>query len=79
MYDKLVAKVNSIDTSVSKTQYDSNKSDLKKKIPVTGGLVKKMDYDAKITEIEKKILSISGLSTNAALTTVENEKLISVV
>ena len=74
-YDKLVAKVNSIDTSgfVLKTKYDTDKSELENKIPDTSGLVKKTDYNAKITEIEGKIPSISGLATNAALTTVENK------
>ena len=72
---KLVAKVNSIDTSafVLKTKYDTDKSELENKIPDTSGLVKKTDYNAKITEIEGKIPSISGLATNAALTTVENK------
>ena len=43
VYDKLVAKVNSIDTSgfVLKTKYDTGKSELENKIPDTGGLVKK--------------------------------------
>ena len=36
-------------------------------------LLKKTDYKAKMTEIEGKIPSISGLATNAALTTVENK------
>ena len=42
-YDKLVAKVNSIDTSafVLKTNYDRDKSEIKNKIPDTSGLVKK--------------------------------------
>ena len=73
--NKLVAKVNSIDTSafVLKTKYDTDKTELEKKIPDTSGLVKKTDYNAKITEIEGKIPSISGLATNAALTTVENK------
>ena len=64
-YDKLVAKVNSIDTSgfVLKTKYDTDKSELENKIPDTSGLVKKTDYNAKITEIESKIPSISGFST----------------
>ena len=55
-YYKLVAKVNSIDTSgfVLKTKYDTD--ELENKIPETSGLVKKRDYDAKITEIESKIL-----------------------
>ena len=80
VYDKLLAKVNNVDTSrfVLKTKYDTNKSDLEKKISDadkkirdTSGLVKKSDYSAKISEIESKIPSISGLATNAALTAVE--------
>ena len=69
MYDKLVAKVNCIDTS----GFDTDKSDLEKKIPHTSGLVKKLDYNAKITEIENKIPSISGLATTSALTSLENK------
>ena len=73
--DKLVAKVNIIDTSgfVLKTKYDRDKKELENEIPDTSGLVKKTDYNAKITEIEGKIPSISGLPTNAALTAVENK------
>ena len=43
IYDKLVTKVYSIDTSgfVLKTKYDTGKSELENKIPDTGGLVKK--------------------------------------
>ena len=72
-YDKLVAKVNSIDTStfVLKTKYDTDKKELENKIPDTSRLVKKTDYNAKTTEIEGEIPSISGLTTNAALITVE--------
>ena len=83
MYDKLVAKVNSIVTSgfILKSKYDTDKSDLEKKInntdkkiPNTSGLVKKTDYTTKITEIEGKIPSITtGLGTTAALITVENK------
>ena len=76
VYDKLVAKVNSIDTSafVLKTKYDTDKTELEKKIPDTGVLVKKKkDYNTKITEIEGKIPSISGLAINAVLTAVENK------
>ena len=53
-YEKLVGKVNSIDTSgfVLKTNYDTNKSKLENKVPDTNDLVKKTDHDAKITEIE---------------------------
>ena len=45
VYDKLVAKVNNIDTSgfVLKTKYNTDKSDLAKKIPDTIELVKKLD------------------------------------
>ena len=71
----MVGKVNNIDTSgfVLKTKYDTDKSNLEKKISDFSGLVKKMDYNAKITEIECKIPSIRGLATTAALTAVENE------
>ena len=75
VYDKLVAKVNSIDTSgfVLKIKYDTDKSEIENKIPDTSGLVKKRNYNAKITETEGKIPSISGLATNAPLTVVENK------
>ena len=75
VYDRLVAKVDNIDTSgfVLKTMYDRDKSEIENKILDTSGLVKKTDYNAKITEIEGKIPSISGLATNAALTAVENK------
>ena len=56
-YDKLVAKVNNIDTNtfVLKTEYDKDRSELENKIPNTSGLVKKTDYNTKISEIEGKI------------------------
>ena len=75
LYDNLVAKVNSIDTSrfLLETKYDTDKSEIENKIPDPGGLVKKTDYDAKITEIEGKIPNISRLATNAALTVVVNK------
>ena len=43
VYDKLVAKVNNIDTSgfLLKTKYDTNKLELDNKIPDTSSLVKK--------------------------------------
>ena len=71
--DKLVAKVNSIDTSgfVLKTKYDTDKSELENKIPDTSGLVKKTDYNTKITEIEGKIPDISSLATKTALAAVD--------
>ena len=50
VYDKLLAKVNNIDTSdfVLKTKYNSDKSELEKKIPDVSNLVEK----AKFTELE---------------------------
>ena len=58
VYDKLVAKVNNIDTSgfVLKTNYDTDKSELENKIPDTSDLVKKTDYNTKIPAIEAKFL-----------------------
>ena len=43
VYDKLVVKVDSIDTSrfVLKTKYDTDKSEIKNEIPDTSRLVKK--------------------------------------
>ena len=74
-YDKLVAKVNSIDTSefVLKIRYDIDKTEFGNKIPNTSDLVKKTDYNTKITKIEAEIPSISGLATKTALTVVENK------
>ena len=42
MYDKLVAKVNNIDTSdfVLKTKYNADNTELEKKIPDVSNLVK---------------------------------------
>ena len=75
VYDKLVAKVNSIDTSrfVLKTKYDTDKSEVETKIPDTNGLLKKTDYNTKITNIEGKIPDVTNLATKTALTTVENK------
>ena len=75
VYDKLVAKVNSIDTSgfVLKTKYDADKTELEKQISNTNALVKKTDYNTKITEIEGKIPDVSSLATETALTTVGNK------
>ena len=58
MYDKLVAKVNNIDTSrfVLKNEYDTDKSELEKKIPDSSGLVKKTDYSAKLVKQKVKYL-----------------------
>ena len=69
VYDKLVAKVDNIDTSdfVLKTKYQTDKTELEKKIPDVSNLVKK----AKLTELENKIPDVSSLATKTALTAVE--------
>ena len=74
VYDKLVAKLDNIDTSgfVLKTKYDTDKPEIENKIPDTSGLVKKTDYKAKMTETEGKIPSISGLATNTAENKIPN-------
>ena len=56
MYDKVVAKVDNIDTNnfVLKTNFNTKFTGLENKIPNTSGLVKKNDYNSKITEIEGK-------------------------
>ena len=70
VYDKLVAKVNNIDTSdfVLKTKYQTDKTELEKKIPDASNLVK----NAKLTELENKIPDVSSLAPKTALTAVEN-------
>ena len=75
MYDKLVAKVNNIDTSglVKKTDYNTKITKIEDKIPDSNSFVKKTYYNTKITEIEGKIPDISDLATKPALTTVENK------
>ena len=57
VYDKLVPQVNNIDTSgfALKTKCDTDKSELKNKIPDTSDLVKKK----KLTELEKKFLKLA--------------------
>ena len=71
VYDKLVARVNSIDTSnfVLKTIYQTDKAELENKIPDVSNLVKK----AKLTELENKIPDVSGLLTKTALAAIENK------
>ena len=68
VYDKLAANINTIDTSVFvlKTQYNTDKSglekkvdDANKKITDTCRLLEKTDYYAKITDIKDKIPTIS--------------------
>ena len=71
VYEKLAAIVNDIDTSPSvlKTKYQTDKTELKKKIPDVTDFVKK----TKLTELENKIPDASSLATKTALTAVENK------
>ena len=64
VYDKLVAKVNNIDTSASvlKTNYQTGKTELVEKIPDVTDFVK----NTKFTELENKILDVSNLATKTA-------------
>ena len=66
---KLVEIVNNIDTSEFDT---TDKTELENTIPDTSRLVKETDYNSGITEIENKIPSICVLTTNSALTAVED-------
>ena len=81
-YDKLLTKVNGIDTTnfVSRTKYEKDGSGFEdkiskidKKIPHVSDLVKKAYFDSTITELKNKIPSIIGLATTSALTAVENK------
>ena len=71
VYDKLVAKVNNTNTShsVLKTKYQTDKTELEKKIPDVTDFIKK----TKLTESENKIPVVSRLATKNELTTVENK------
>ena len=71
VYDQLVPKVNNIDISdlVLKTKYQTDKTELEKKIPDVSNLVKK----TKLTELENKILGISNLAPKTALSRFENK------
>ena len=79
MYDKLAAKVNNIDTSqfVLKTKYQTDKTELQKKIPDVTDFVKK----TKLNGLENKISDVSSLATKTALTAVKKKPkyLVSVV
>ena len=61
VFDKLVAKVNNIDTSdfALEIKYSTDKTELEKKIPDVGNLVNKV----KLTELENKIPNISDVSS----------------
>ena len=52
-----------------KTKYQTDKTDLEKKIPEVTDFVKK----EKVTELDNKIPCISSLATKTALTAVENK------
>ena len=71
VYDKLVTKVNNIDTKdfVLKPKYNTGKTELENKIPNADDFVK----EAKLTELENKIPDISNLARKTALTTVGNK------
>ena len=71
VYDKSATIVNNTNTSafVLKTKYQTDKTELEKKIHDVSNLVKK----AKLTELENKIPNISSLATKSALTGVENK------
>ena len=70
VYDKLIVKVNNVDTSafVLKTRYQTDKAELEK-IPDVTDFVN----ETKITELENKIPDASGLGTKTALTAGENK------
>ena len=78
-YDKLVPKVDNIDTShfVLKTKYNTGKTELENKIPDTSGLIKKTNYNTKITELENEIPDASGFAKksnyNTKITEFENK------
>ena len=67
----MAAKVNNIDTSdfVLETNYQTDKTELGKKIPDVTDFVKK----TKLTELENKIPDVSSLATKTGSTSVENK------
>ena len=69
--EKLAAKVNNIDTSdfVSKTKYQTDKTELEMKISNLTDSVKK----TKLTELVNEIPDVSSLATTNVLTAVENK------
>ena len=71
--DKLVEKVNNIDTSrfVLKTKYNTDKTELGNKIPDTSKLVKKTDWNAKITEIENKLTALTAVENKITSTSID--------
>ena len=75
VYNKLVAKVDNIETSdfVLRTNYNTKITKLENKISDTSGLVKKTNYNTKIIELKSKIPNISNLVTKTALTAIEKK------
>ena len=71
VYDKLVTKVNSIDTSgfAINNKYDTDKSELENKIPDVRGFATK----TQLITIENKITSASNIASKSNLTAVENK------
>ena len=69
VYDKLVAKVNNIDTSdfLLQAKYNNDKTELEQNIPDVNNFVEK----TKLTELGNKIPDISNLALKTALTVVE--------
>ena len=69
-YNKLVPKVDNIDTNyfVLKTNYDTDKAELEKKIPNISNLAIK----TALTTVENKIPDTSNLATKALVNKVEN-------
>ena len=77
VYDKLVTRVNNIDTSdfVLKTKYNTDKIELQNKIPNVTDFIKK----AKLTELENTIPDMSNLATKKALTLLKIKYLMLVI
>ena len=61
-YNKLVTKVDNIDTTnfVKKTNYEKDGSDFDIKIPDVTSLVKTTDFNTEVTEIEGKMPNVSS-------------------
>ena len=57
LYNRLVAKVDNIDSSdfLLKTKYNNDKTELENKVPDISNLATKTDYNTKVTEIENKL------------------------
>ena len=70
VYNKLIPKVDNIDTNyfVLKTNYDTDKAELEKKIPNISNLAIK----TALTTVENKIPDTSNLATKALVNKVEN-------